>query len=155
LERLVEVRAAGEWPLAEERGTLTLAFEERHRRRMRIASDQGTELLLDLRRTVQLHDGDGVQGEQGGWWRVVAAPETVLEIRGRDPQHTARLAWHLGNRHCPTEIRPDGLRVRHDHVLEAMVTGLGATCRQLFVPFDPEGGAYAGGHVHGHGQHEP
>jgi urease accessory protein len=98
---------------------------------------------------------------------VVAAPEPLLEIRGVDPQHLVRLAWHLGNRHLPTQIMPKGLRIRRDHVIEAMVKGLGARVIEIEAPFDPEGGAYAGGGhshapesvshdhaAHGHGHHD-
>jgi len=80
---------------------------------------------------------------------VVAAPEPLIEIRGNDPQHLARVAWHLGNRHLPTQITAKGLRIRRDHVIEAMVKGLGARVIEIEAPFDPEGGAYAGG-GHGH-----
>jgi urease accessory protein len=80
---------------------------------------------------------------------VVAAPEPLIEIKGSDPQHLVRLAWHLGNRHLPTQIMPKGLRIRRDHVIEAMVKGLGARVIEIEAPFDPEGGAYAGG---GHAQ---
>jgi urease accessory protein len=95
---------------------------------------------------------------------VVAAPEPLIEIRGSDPQHLVRLAWHLGNRHLPTQIMPKGLRIRRDHVIEAMVKGLGARVIEIEAPFDPEGGAYAGGgHAHApegdhhhdeHGEHD-
>jgi urease accessory protein len=80
---------------------------------------------------------------------VIAAPEPLIEIRGVDPLHLVRLAWHLGNRHLPTQIMTKGLRIRRDHVIEAMVKGLGARIIEIEAPFDPEGGAYAGGgHAH-------
>src|ERR1700687_2477783 len=79
---------------------------------------------------------------------VVAAPEPLLEIRGSDPFHLVRLAWHLGNRHLPTQIMGKGLRIRRDHVIEEMVKGLGARVIEIEAPFDPEGGAYATGHAH-------
>jgi urease accessory protein len=87
--------------------------------------------------------------EDGRLVEVVAAPEPLLEIRGRDPHHLIRLAWHLGNRHLPTQIMAKGLRIRRDHVIEAMVKGLGARVIEIEAPFDPEGGAYAGA-AHGH-----
>jgi urease accessory protein len=61
-----------------------------------------------------------------------------------------RLAWHLGNRHLPTEIQPDRLLIRDDHVIVHMLEGLGATLRRVDAPFDPEGGAY-GEHNHAPG----
>ena len=48
---------------------------------------------------------------------------------------------------------PKGLRIRRDHVIEAMVRGLGARVIEIEAPFDPEGGAYAGGgHAHADGR---
>jgi len=87
--------------------------------------------------------------DDGRLIEVVAAPEPLAEIRGNDPQHLVRVAWHLGNRHLPTQITARGLRIRRDHVIEAMVKGLGARVIEIEAPFDPEGGAYAGG-GHGH-----
>ena len=53
------------------------------------------------------------------------------------------------------EIGADALWIAHDHVLAAMVEGLGGTATPVERPFRPEGGAYAGGHAqdHGHGHH--
>jgi urease accessory protein len=83
----------------------------------------------------------------------VAAPEPLVEIRCNDPQHLVRVAWHLGNRHLPTQIMGRSLRIRRDHVIEAMVKGLGARIVEIEAPFDPEGGAYAD--VHGHASETP
>src|ERR1700751_2319251 len=97
--------------------------------------------------------GDAWVLEDGRLVEVVAAPEPLLEIRGRDPQHLVRLAWHLGNRHLPTQITERGLRIRRDHVIEEMLRGLGARLIEIEAPFDPEGGAYAG-HAHPNDAHD-
>ena len=110
---------------------------------------RGLEFLLDLENAVALRGGDALVLEDGRLVEVVAAPEPLVEIRGSDPQHLVRVAWHLGNRHLPTQITARGLRIRRDHVIEAMVKGLGARLIEIEAPFDPEGGAYAGdGHAH-------
>ena len=108
---------------------------------------RGLEFLLDLENAVALRGGDALVLEDGRLIEVVAAAEPLLEIRGADPLHLVRVAWHLGNRHLPTQIMPKGLRIRRDHVIEAMVKGLGARIIEIEAPFDPEGGAYAG-HAH-------
>lgn len=148
--RLVAHAPGGEWPLGDEVDSVTLAFDDRHRRRIRIVSDAGAELLLDLPRAVALEDGDGLESEDGQWFKVIAAAEPVLEIKATDALHMARLAWHLGNRHTPTELKAHCLRVRQDHVLEAMLRGLGAQTERLVLPFAPERGAYSGGAHHHH-----
>ncbi len=129
--------------------TVVLDFDDRHRRRMAMTGTRGLEFLLDLENAVALRGGDALVLEDGRLVEVVAAPEPLIEIRGSDPQHLVRVAWHLGNRHLPTQIMPRGLRIRRDHVIEAMVKGLGARVIEIEAPFDPEGGAYAGGgHAH-------
>jgi urease accessory protein len=129
--------------------SVVLDFDDRHRRRMAMTGTRGLEFLLDLENAVALRGGDALVLEDCRLIEVVAAPEPLIEIRGADPQHLVRLAWHLGNRHLPTQIMPKGLRIRRDHVIEAMVKGLGARVIEIEAPFDPEGGAYAGGgHAH-------
>jgi urease accessory protein len=146
-------RHAGHWPKEQSAGTLTLDFDSRHRRRIRLAADQGEDVLLDLPKAVAMADGDGLLLEDGRWLEVQAAAELIVEVRHRDPQQLVRLAWHLGNRHLPTEIRDEVLRIRPDHVIEDMLLGFGADLVKVQVPFQPEGGAYGGNghHHHNHG----
>jgi urease accessory protein len=144
-------RPAGHWPKEKAAGLLTLDFDARHRRRIRLTSDQGEDVLLDLPKAVAMADGDGLQLEDGRWLKVRAAAEVIIEVRHNDPNQLVRLAWHLGNRHLPTEIRDQVLRIRPDHVIEHMLLGFGADLVKVQVAFQPEGGAYGGhGHHHNH-----
>jgi urease accessory protein len=146
--RVTKVRGQHRWTDAPA-DTVVLDFDDRHRRRMAMTGTRGLEFLLDLENAVALRGGDALVLEDDRLIEVVAAPEPLLEIRGADPHHLIRVAWHLGNRHLPTQIMPKGLRIRRDHVIEAMVKGLGARVIEIEAPFDPEGGAYAGGaHAH-------
>ena len=136
--------------------TIVLDFDDRHRRRLAMTGTRGLEFLLDLENAVALRGGDALVLEDGRLVEVVSAPEPLVEIRGADPHHLIRVAWHLGNRHLPTQIMPKALRIRRDHVIEAMVKGLGARVVEIEAPFDPEGGAYAGtghGDAHDHAHH--
>jgi urease accessory protein len=146
--RATQVRAQHLWTQAPA-DTVVLDFDGRHRRRMAMTGTRGLEFLLDLENATVLRGGDALVLDDNRLIEVVAAPEPLAEIRGSDPQHLVRVAWHLGNRHLPTQIMPKGLRIRRDHVIEAMVKGLGARVIEIEAPFDPEGGAYAGG-GHGH-----
>ena len=146
--RATQVREQYRWTVAPA-DTVVLDFDDRHRRRMAMTGTRGLEFLLDLENAVALRGGDALVLDDGRLIEVVAAPEPLLEIRGTDPHHLVRVAWHLGNRHLPTQIMAKGLRIRRDHVIEAMVKGLGARVIEIEAPFDPEGGAYAGGgHAH-------
>src|SRR5215813_13276112 len=141
-------RSAGHWPKERAVGTLTLDFDARHRRRIRLTADGGEDVLLDLPETVAMADGDGLQLDNGRWLKIQAALENVDEVRHEDPVQLMRLAWHLGNRHLRTEIRSNHLLIRPDHVIEDMLRGFGANLRKIQAAFQPEGGAY--GHHHRH-----
>lgn len=153
--RAVQVRPQVRWTEAAA-DTVVLDFDDRHRRRMAMTGTRGLEFLLDLEEAIALRGGDALVLEDGRLIEVVAAPEPLVEIRGADPHHLVRIAWHLGNRHLPTQIVGKGLRIRRDHVIEDMVRGLGARVIAIEAPFDPEGGAYAsGGHAgHSHDHHD-
>lgn len=116
---------------------------------------RGLAFLLDLEAAIALRGGDALVLEDGRLVEVVAAAEPLVEVRGVDPAHLLRLAWHLGNRHLPTQITGRGLRIRRDHVIEEMLRGLGARVTPIEAPFDPEGGAYAqAAETHTHQKHD-
>lgn len=145
MRRAIRVAPAGRWPKEEATASVTLAYDDRHRRRIVLDADDGRPLLLDLQHAAVLAEGDGLALDDGGWIAVRAAAEPVIEASAGDPAATARLAWHLGNRHAPVQVLADGtLRLRDDPVLAAMLEGLGAKLRRCPAPFDPEPGAYAG-----------
>jgi urease accessory protein len=156
--RAISVLKAGHWPPgARASDAVALDFDHRHRRRVLLTTEAGREILLDLGETVRLGDGDGLVLDSGGIVRVIAAPEAVLDIHAQ-PAVLLRIAWHLGNRHLPVQMLEGALRIRADHVIAAMVAGLGGHVHARAAPFDPEPGAYAGaqaphGHGHDHGHH--
>lgn len=130
--------------------TVVLDFDRRHRRRMSMTGTGGFTFLMDLAEAVALADGDALQLEDGRLVAVRAANEALMEVTCDDAAHLVRVAWHLGNRHLPTELLGDRLRIRRDHVIEDMLVRLGARVTHVSVPFNPEGGAYGHGRTHGH-----
>jgi len=137
-----------------------LDHDRRSRRRMVIDTAGGRRLLLDEQRPVHLRYGAVLRLADGTGVLVEAEPEDLHEIHAHSSAELVRIAWHLGNRHLPTQLLPgqDGgtIRIRHDHVIAAMVEGLGGHVHAISAAFDPEGGAYAegtGGHHHGHHDH--
>ena len=153
MDRLIRHCRVGLWPDSDERGSVTLDFDARHRRRVRLCLDDGRPALLDLKRAVAMGPDNGLEIDGSGWIRVRAASELLLEISTPDSGLLLRLAWHLGNRHVPAEIVSGRLRIRPDHVLAAMLTGLGGRVRAVTLPFQPEGGAYGGDAAHDHDTH--
>jgi urease accessory protein len=151
--RATAVQGAGSWR-GDAADTVVLDFDERHRRRIAMTGVGGLAFLLDLPEAVALRHGDGLSLEDGRIVAVSAAPEPLAEIRAQNPDHMIRIAWHLGNRHLPTQLVGRKLRIRRDHVIEEMARGLGAEVTAIEAAFDPEGGAYAPGAGHGHHHHD-
>ena len=150
MQRALAVHPRGQWLEDRTVDTVTLVYLDRHRRRVRLVADSGTAFLLDLPRAQHLADGDGLELDSGGYVRVRAAPEPVLEIAAPDQTSLLRIAWHLGNRHLPLQIVGDRLRIREDHVIAEMVSVLGGQITRREATFDPEFGAYAAGAAHSH-----
>lgn len=144
MRRLVLVAKAGNWPDSDDVDSVTLGFDDRHRRRLRLTTEAGESVLLDLTKPQPLDEGDGLAIENDeGWIRIKAAPEDVLEVEEQGLADTIRLAWNLGNRHLPIQIVDDGhLRLRYDHVIEDMLTSLGLPVKRGKAPFVPEGGGF-------------
>jgi urease accessory protein len=151
MKRAYEIRTAGSWQQAAAIDRVVLDSDQRIRRRSVLVGEHGTRILLDLPGVQALRDGDGLLLDDGSFVGVAGKPELLTEISGVDSVHLARLAWHLGNRHTELQFLNGRLRIRRDHVLEAMLRGLGAQLNSIEAPFDPEPGAYAHhpGEAHG------
>ncbi|WP_338340693.1 urease accessory protein UreE [Burkholderia vietnamiensis] len=137
-------------PLVARAPTLTLAYDARCKSRVAAALDTGEDVAVLLPRGTVLRDGDVLVADDGALVRIVAAPETVLLVRAHDPLTLMRAAYHLGNRHTPVEIGDGYLKLEADPVLADMLRRLGTQVDETQAPFQPEAGAYGGGHKHGH-----
>ena len=129
--------------------TLTLAFDSRRKCRQRTRLDSGEEVGLQLPRGTILRGGALLGGEEGRVVAVVSAEESVSTVHTPSVQNLARVAYHLGNRHQPLQIGDGWVRYRRDHVIDEMVKGLGLEIVNECQPFEPEPGAYEGGHHRG------
>ncbi len=129
---------------------IELDYDLRHRRRLSMTSNSGKHFLLDLAKAIALKDGDELALDDGTTVTIRARPEQVAEITATSPLHLAQIAWHLGNRHLPTQILPDRLRILNDHVIVELARGLGARVELCEAPFQPEGGAYQHAQNHEH-----
>jgi len=128
---------------------LELPFDSRQKTRLRTRLASGEEAALMLPRGEVLRGGELAVASDGRVIEVVAAAEEVLHVECASATELARCAYHLGNRHVPVEVGDGFLRLAEDHVIEKMLAGLGAKLSHVTAPFEPEAGAYAGGH-HGH-----
>jgi urease accessory protein len=138
-------------------GELVLPFELREKSRLRAQLLSGEEVAVFTVRGTVLRNGDLLKGDDGRVVRIVAARESTYRIECATPRELLRCAFHLGNRHTQAQVdgTPDKgfLRIRKDTVLKDMLEGLGATVTEEQAPFEPESGAYGGGHHHGDDHH--
>src|SRR6516164_1005041 len=119
--RAIFVKGAATWS-GQPADCVVLDYDDRHRRRVSMQGEKGLPFLLDLPHVAELHGGDALVLEDGRLIEVIAASEPLLEIRCTDALQTARIAWHLGNRHVPTQVLATALRVRRDHVIAELAS---------------------------------
>ena len=131
---------------------LELRFDQRERSRLRVALLSGEEIGVDMPVGTILHHGVRLALPAGRVVAIEAAQESLLRVRAPDAATLTRIAYHVGNRHVPIEIGEDYLTILPDHVLKAMIEGLGGEVVPVTDRFHPEGGAY--GHSHVHHQHD-
>lgn len=136
---------------------VALDWDVRQKSRFEATDSTGRTLGVFLPRGTVVRGGDVLVAEDGSLVRVEAAPQPVMVIR-HCPHHGSpfdltRAAYHLGNRHVQIELRPDHLKIEPDHVLAEMLGRMHLIVTNEDAPFEPESGAYAGGHDHGHHDH--
>lgn len=129
---------------------IVLEHDERRLRRKLLVLQHGDEVMVDFPQTVTLSDRSALQLDDGRLVEIVAAEELLYEIRGNNPAHLVRLAWHIGNRHTSAQLEEDRILIKRDHVLKTMLEGLGASVTNISEPFFAEHGAY---HSHGDAGH--
>lgn len=135
--------------------TLELPFDLRQKSRLRVKLSSGQEAALFLSRGIILRGGDLLKSDDGLNGKsivvqIVAAQEPVYNVIAPTERELMCAAYHLGNRHVPLQIGDGWLRLEQDYVLKEMLLGLGMQVSETVAPFEPEAGAYGGGHRHGH-----
>ena len=143
-------RVQGEGPTDDR---LTLPFDQRQKSRLRVTLDSGDEAAVNVERGAILRGGDRLKASDGRIIQVVAAKEPLTLVTATEARNLMRAAYHLGNRHIPLQIGLGWILMEQDHVLEHMLEGLGVQVRHEMAPFEPEAGAYGGGHRHGDHDH--
>lgn len=127
---------------------VALDFDLRQKSRLRVTLRSGREAALKMARGSILRGGDYVQSDCGVIIKVIAAPQLMMKVTAHTPLALNRAAYHLGNRHVPLQIGDGWLLLEQDSVLKEMLLGLGVEVSDLQAPFEPESGAYGGGHHH-------
>ncbi|QRX81945.1 urease accessory protein UreE [Glaciimonas sp. PAMC28666] len=133
-------------------GELVLPYDLREKSRLRATLTSGLEVGVFTVRGTVLRNGDLIAGvDDDGKQsviKVIAADEATYRVECATPLALLRCAFHLGNRHTQAQVGDGFLRIRKDVVLREMLEGLGATVIGQLAAFEPESGAYGGGHHH-------
>ncbi len=129
---------------------IELPFVLRQKSRLRVTTQSGIDAGLFLDRGIILRGGDLLKSDGGLVLQIIAAQESVYDVQAETHQALMCAAYHLGNRHVPLQVGDGFLRLEQDHVLKEMLLGLGVRVIETTAPFEPEAGAYGGGHRHGH-----
>jgi urease accessory protein len=146
LPRATSLHRAGAWQEDAARDAVVLSYADRSRLgRRRCLGEGGLAFMLDLPGAPVLHDGDGLELEDGSLVLVRAAEEPLVEVAAATPDQLARIAWHLGSRRLPCEIGGGRLRLRDEPDGLRLLERLGAAFRRLRAPFDPKGGPAGAG----------
>ena len=137
--------------------TVMLDWDTRQKSRFDAIDSTGRTLGVFLPRGTVVRGGDVLVVEDGSWVRVQAAPQAVLRITAcathGSPFDLMRAAYHLGNRHVPSELQPDHLKIEPDHVLADLMRAMHMTVQAVSEAFEPEGGAYGDNAMLGHSHH--
>ena len=128
--------------------SVELTFDQREKSRLRVTMANGEEIGIQLRIGTMLSHGDKLALADGRIVEVIAANESLHEVRAKSPAQLARIAYHVGNRHVPLQVEGEYLLMLPDHVLRAMAEGLSGTVTEVERGFQPESGAYGHSHVH-------
>jgi urease accessory protein len=125
-----------------------LTFDQREKSRLRVISSCGVDIGISLRPGTIVKHGDLLLLSDNRVLQIIAATEKVMEARASSAKQLTAIAYHIGNRHVPMEVGEGVLRLLPDHVLRAMIEGLGGTVVETTARFTPEPGAYGHSHVH-------
>jgi urease accessory protein len=149
--RVVRVIRSSDGDAARLLDSVVLTPDQRRIQTGHLTGVKGTAIGVMLPEPVLLRSGDALELDDGSLVDILIEAEPLIEVRGNDLTHLARLAWHLGDRHVPVQVLNNRLRLRRDAALETMLSALGARLTPIEAPFDPEGGAYATpAHAHHH-----
>ncbi|WDR03866.1 urease accessory protein UreE [Devosia algicola] len=129
---------------------ISLVADERRLRRKLLRTSAGDAVLVDFAQTLTLEHNGALLLENATIVEIVAAPELLHQVTARDPAHLVQLAWHIGNRHTAAQLEQSRILIKRDHVLKAMLEGLGAEITGINEPFFPVHGAY---HAHAGARH--
>ena len=104
--------------------TISLDFDARFRRKIKLISDSGYEFFLSLDKAVELPANGTLILKSGKKIRVLAAKEALMRIETENTIDLMKAIWHIGNRHLNCDISGTEVILREDMVFAEMLKKL-------------------------------
>ena len=130
--------------------TISLDFDARFRRKIKLISDTGYEFFLSLDKAVELPANGTLILMSGKKIRVLAAKEALMRIETENTIDLMKAIWHIGNRHLNCDISGTEVILREDKVIAEMLKKLKCNVSYFEDCFTPLSGAYGVGRTFTH-----
>lgn len=130
--------------------TISLDFDARFKRKIKLISDTGYEFFLSLDKAVELPANGTLILKSGKKIRVLAAKEALMRIETENTIDLMKAIWHIGNRHLNCDISGSEVILREDKVIAEMLKKLKCKVSYFEDCFTPLSGAYGVGRTFTH-----
>ena len=119
--------------------SVELTFDQREKSNLRVSMANGEEIGIQLKVGTTLSHGDKLALADGRIVEVIAANESLYEVRAKNTAQLTRIAYHIGNRRVPLQVEAECLLLMlSDQVLRSEIEGLGGTVTAVQRGFRPE-----------------
>ena len=130
--------------------TISLDFEARFKRKIKLVSDSGYEFFLSLDKASELQVNGTLILKSKKNIRVLAAKEALMRIETENTIELMKAIWHIGNRHLNCDICETSVILREDKVIADMLEKLNCKVSYFQDCFTPLSGAYGLGRTFSH-----
>ena len=130
--------------------TISLDFDSRFKRKIKLVSDNGYEFFLSLDKAAELPANGTLILKSKKKIRVLAAKEALMRIETENTIDLMKAIWHIGNRHLNCDISDTTVILREDKVIAEMLEKLNCKVAYFQGCFTPLSGAYGVGRTFTH-----
>ena len=130
--------------------TISLDFDARFKRKIKLVSDSGFEFFLSLDKATELPVNGTLILKSKKKIKVLAAKEALMRIETENTIDLMKAIWHVGNRHLNCAISNDAVILREDKVIADMLEKLNCKVSYFQDSFTPLSGAYGVGRTFTH-----
>ena len=130
--------------------TISLDFDARFKRKIKLVSDSGYEFFLSLDKATELPVNGTLILKSKKKIKVLAAKEALMRVETENTIDLMKAIWHIGNRHLNCDISGTEVILREDKVIAEMLKKLKCKVSHFEDCFTPLSGAYGVGRTFQH-----